>query len=275
MRIAVVGGGPGGLEVARVAAERGHNVVLFERDKALGGQVVLAARSPHRGEMGELVRYLEHEVRRLGSDVRLGTEATAEHVTAEEPDLVVVATGSHPPLVDVPTASVPMLRTWDVLDRETLEVPHSVLVVDDGTGFWPMCSAAERLAGSGAVVEIVTPAPAVGLNIPVESAAHLHRRLRALGVHYTPFTRFVGVTDDIITLADVLTGQERSVAADMLVLQVPPRPVLVAGSFGEGVLVEHIGDCVAPRRLSNAIFEANRVIRRLDDAPKRAEPAGT
>ncbi len=222
--------------------------------------------------MGELVRYLEHEVRRLGSDVRVGAEVTAEQVAAEEPDLVVVATGSNPPVVEIPTAGVPVLRTWDVLDLNALEVPHRVLVVDDGTGFWPMCSAAERLAGSGADVEIVTPAPAVGLNIPAESAAHLHRRLRALSVRYSPFTRFVGVTDDIITLADALTGEDRSVAADMLVVQVPNRPVPLDGRFGDGVIVEYIGDCVAPRRLSNAIFEANRVIRRLDDA---FTPAGT
>ena len=272
VRVVIVGGGPGGLEAARLAAERGHRVVLYERAGALGGQVLLAARSPHRGEMGELIRYLEHEVRRLGVDVRTGVDATAAHVTAEEPDVVVVATGARPPAAMLPGSGVPVLGTWDVLERDSLGVLRRALVVDDGTGFWPMCSAAERLAELGAAVEIVAPAQGIGMNIPAESAAHLHRRLRSHGVTYTPFTRLRAVTGAIVTVADTITGDERSIETDLVVLQVPSQPVLDAVGYGDPVAVEHIGDCVAPRRLSNAVFEANRVIRGLDDVPGLPRP---
>lgn len=260
----VAGGGPGGLEAARVAAEAGHLVVLYERAGTLGGQLALAARSPHRGELGGLVRYLEHEVRRLGVQVRTGLAATPERVRADRPDVVIVATGARPPAAGLPGAGIPVLGTWDVLRRDDLTGVSRALIVDDGTGFWPMCSAAERLAELGAQVEIATPAPAIAANIPVESVTHLHRRLRSRGVIYSPFTRLAAVSGGVARVADTVTGQQRAIGIDLLVLQIPSVPALPAVGYGEGTQVHRIGDCRAPRRLSNAIFEANQVIRQLD-----------
>ena len=263
-RVVVAGGGPGGLEAARVAAERGHLVVLYERADTLGGQLALAARAPYRGEMGGLVRYLEHEVRRLGVQVRTGLAATPERIRADRPDVVIVATGARPPAPGLPGAGIPVLGTWDVLQREDLSGVSRALIVDDGTGFWPMCSAAERLAELGAHVEIVTPAPAIAANIPVESVTHLHRRLRSRGVIYSPFTRLAAVSGGVARVADTVTGRERAIGTDLLVLQMPSVPVLPEAGYGDRAQVHRIGDCRAPRRLSNAIFEANQVIRQLD-----------
>ena len=98
----VVGGGVAGLEAARMAALRGHRVVLLEKSNELGGQVLLAARAPARAEYGGIVRFLVTQVRKLGVQVRLGVEATPALVLAEHPDAVVIATGSHPYVPPVP-----------------------------------------------------------------------------------------------------------------------------------------------------------------------------
>src|SRR5229473_8316229 len=95
-KVVVVGGGVAGLEAARVAALRGHRVVLFEKDAQLGGQVLLAALAPARADYAGIVRFLVIQVKKLGVEIRLGVEATPAMVLAERPDAVVIATGSHP-----------------------------------------------------------------------------------------------------------------------------------------------------------------------------------
>src|SRR5581483_8574186 len=111
----VVGGGPAGLEAARVAAERGHRVVLFEREAELGGMALVTARQPGREEMLGVPRWLAGQVARLGVDVRLRTEATAERVLAERPDAVIVATGARPTEPDAGDGSLPVVSAWSVL----------------------------------------------------------------------------------------------------------------------------------------------------------------
>jgi NADPH-dependent 2,4-dienoyl-CoA reductase/sulfur reductase-like enzyme len=94
-RVVVAGGGPAGLEAARVAAARGHRVVLFEASDALGGQLRLAKLVPWREALSGIVRWLERELREARVELRLKTPATVEAVLKEEPDVVVVATGGH------------------------------------------------------------------------------------------------------------------------------------------------------------------------------------
>ena len=93
-KVVVVGGGPAGMEAARVAAERGHQVVLFERSERLGGQVKLAMLPPMRESYEEIILFGEKQLPKLGVDVRLGVEADAATILAEQPEAVVVATGS-------------------------------------------------------------------------------------------------------------------------------------------------------------------------------------
>src|SRR5262249_37972646 len=101
-RVVIVGAGVAGLEAARVAALRGHRVTLFERESEMGGQVLIAARAPARAEYAGIVRYLARQVEKLALDCRLRVDATVETVLAEAPDVVIVATGSHPHVPALP-----------------------------------------------------------------------------------------------------------------------------------------------------------------------------
>jgi len=130
-RVVVVGGGVAGLEAARVAAARGHRVVLFEQAAELGGQVLLAARAPARAEYAGIVRFLVAQIGKLAVNVRLAVEATASAVLAERPDAVIVATGSHPYIPPVPGCDGKHVVTDRDVLRGEATVGASVVVVDD------------------------------------------------------------------------------------------------------------------------------------------------
>jgi 2,4-dienoyl-CoA reductase (NADPH2) len=163
--VVVGGGGPGGLQAAVTAAERGHRVVLFERHDHLGGQVQVAASVPSRAEFLDIARNLIVNVRRAGVEVRTGTEATPELVAAERPDVVVVATGARP---SRPWWAGDHPRIVDVRDvLEGTASPEGSVVVVDELGFHQATSTAELLADRGCQVEIVTPGMVVGQDLGI------------------------------------------------------------------------------------------------------------
>jgi NADPH-dependent 2,4-dienoyl-CoA reductase/sulfur reductase-like enzyme len=265
-RVVVVGGGPGGLETARLAAEVGHHVVLYERDHELGGQIRLAAAGPTRQELLDLIFYLEREVERLGVEVRRGTTADREVVLSNEPEAVVIATGPSllPPSFAV-GGGARVASVWDLLRGAIGDIPARVMVLDDGSGFWQAISAAEYLAERGAEVELATPARAIGLGIPEESVAGVHQRLKGNGVRFRPFAAVTAVDGTTVSLADTITGAPTESSADLLVYQPTLRAnaELARELEGSVSVLALVGDCVSPRRMSHAILDANRVARRL------------
>jgi 2,4-dienoyl-CoA reductase (NADPH2) len=273
-RVVIAGGGPGGLEAARVAAESGHEVVLYERSDVVGGQLRVAAAGPTRGELLDFVAYLERELARLGVDVRLEVAATKEAILADAPELVVAATGAAPLPPAFPVDGANVMTIWDVLGR-TVDVPKRVVVVDDAVGFWHGVSAAEFLAARGADVELLTPARAVGLAIPHESIAHVHRRLRGAGVRFHPFTTVAGVDGTTVHVEDTVTGERGELDADLVAVKsmLAVQDELVAALEGAVPALVAIGDCAAPRRLSHAVLEANVAMRRFEEG--RLGPVAT
>jgi 2,4-dienoyl-CoA reductase (NADPH2) len=246
----VVGGGPAGLEAARVAAERGHSVVLFERDRTLGGQLNAAASAPHRGTLIDVVDYLSRELKRLRVDVNLGAEIELEDLAdvAGEAQSIIVATGSVP--IHAPSDFARAITIESVLDGSTQIAPGSTAVVfDEREGFWPAFNAAEKLALAGAKVAFVTPASGIGARIPHESLAPLMRRLDAGGV------------DDALQLVATVGGRTTDVQADLVVWNAGRRSVDDLYRVGRhrvdaGMYV--IGDAVSPRRIGHAILEGYR-----------------
>ena len=168
-RAVVVGGGPAGLEAARVLGERGHHVVLFEASDQPGGQVRLAACSPRRRDLIGIIDWRVSEALHYGVELRFGAFAEARDVLDEDPDIVIVATGGMPNRSFLTDGVDLVADTWDVLDG-SIRPTGQVLVYDDNGGH-PAMDAAELLACRGAQVQIVTPertlAPDVGaMNFP-------------------------------------------------------------------------------------------------------------
>lgn len=275
-RVVVVGAGPAGLEAARIAAERGHEVLVLERAREPGGQVRLAATAPHRAELDGVVSFRTAELQRLGVELRLGVDADAATVLAQRPDAVVVATGAGPlaPRFEV-ADDARVLDPWALFEPRgrsgRLSGTHRAVVIDDGTGFWEGVSAAELLAADGVAVTLVTPARQVGGAIPVESVGPTMRRLRARNVTLRPMTAVAAVEADRVSvydpfrLAAVHTLEEEHLPADLVVLAGPKLGVghLRDELTAEGLEVHAAGDCLSPRQIRDAIVEGHLVGRAL------------
>jgi 2,4-dienoyl-CoA reductase (NADPH2) len=275
VRLAVVGGGPAGLEAARFAAELGARVVLHERDRELGGQLRLAAKVKSRAGVFGLIPHLEHEARRFGVEIRLGSEATAQSLAAEPVDAVIVATGARPlePSYQQDEGAQ-VITVWRLLagDRPPGE---RALVVDDGSGFWEAVSAAELLGDEGFAVHLATPSAAIGGAIPFESAGPLLRRLAERRVAFHPLSRVARVLPGRVVLTHVLTGDATEVEADQVAGHAGyiSDDALVDQLTSGGGVVRTIGDCVSPRRLSQANWEADRTVLELLRAGAELRPA--
>ena len=262
LRIAVIGGGPAGMKLAEIATQRGHQVSLYTADPELGGQIRLAERAPLRQEFGQITTYLIGQLKRLGVEVHLDRYMTAQDVLALGAEAVVVATGSYP--------VKPNIAGWDngqptYSVQEIMEGKESgghVLLLDLD-GHWPGMATAEHLAQLGKRVTFVTSMPTAGMDIPTggDRIAAM-RRLYPMGVQFFPGHVIKASEGKDVVLVNNLSGHEvRLGGVDALVYAGNYRPngELYQELRGKVPSLHAIGDCVVPRRATEAIYEGQRL----------------
>jgi 2,4-dienoyl-CoA reductase (NADPH2) len=263
-RVTIVGGGPAGLQAAVTAAQRGHRVVLFERLERLGGQVAVAASVPSRAELLDLTRNLAADAQRLGVNIRMGTELGAADIRAQQPDVVILATGARPAR---PWWSGGHPRAVDVRDvLEGRAAPSGAVVVVDELGFHQATSVAEVLADRGCEVEIVTSGMVVGQDLGLTLDLEMWTvRAHAKGVRQATDLVPLGVANAdgqvMVHLQHHPTGEDRNRACDWVVCcgHQEPEDQLWHQLRDAPFPVHRIGDCLAPRRAQAAVVEGHRV----------------
>lgn len=283
----VIGGGPGGMEAARVLRERGNRVVLFEASGALGGQILMAGAGTTRRQILGVSDWLAQEVAHLGVDIRYNTLAESGEVLAEDPDIVIVATGGLPRELEVEgghhSASI-----WELF--ESSELTGNVLIFDE-RGDHQAGVAAEVAARRGASVTIATPDRTPLFELGPTNYAVAMRNLYRIGTGFRPDIDLVSIEKAgngfNVGLRNVLSGEMEEVAFDHvfhetgtvpnddLYLELCPhsvnggefdiasiaraRPVFPVRNPESRFVLARIGDAVASRNIHAALFDALRI----------------
>ncbi len=273
----VVGGGPAGMQAAKVAAQRGYSVRLYEKQRELGGQINLLVRVPSRVEFGDASRNLQREIIEAGVEVQTGIEVTAEMIERESPGAVIIATGSRPALPPVPGADLPHVATvWQVLQGEKRAQPGEHVLVYDTIGFHQATSTAEFLADQGCDVEVVTGQFYVGGDLGITLDLELwYRRALSRGIRMTANHFLASIGQGSATIVNNYTGQARQLEPLALIVMATQQAAnddLYFRLQGRVKELYRVGDCVAPRRVEHAILDGERAARALGSFDHSLKP---
>ncbi len=248
--ILVVGGGPAGMEAARVAAMRGHRVMLCEQGEALGGQLWLAAAPPYKSDMEKIIRYLSQQMEKQAVEVRLGCTVTPEMVSQLAPDAVVVATGAVPLWPPIPGAREHAISAWDVLSGK-VQAGNRVVVVGGGD---VGCETAEFLAARGRQVSILEMLADVAMELVPWTRRMLLDRLVSQGVEILIQARVTAIERDrVLFERRGVAGELTPVDSVVLACGALPRSELAEQLQPASAAVYTIGDAERPGNLATAI----------------------
>jgi len=283
-RILVVGGGPAGMEAARLAALRGHTVTLWEQSSELGGAARLAALPPRREEFGELTRWLSGQLPKAGVKVELGRHADRDSVTAFAADVLVAATGARPEIPEsIPGWNLPhVTNVYDLLSGKS-QAGKRVLVLGHDT---QSVETAEWLAEQGKTVYLVSGAPVQAWEDPEKALANdvngFTGRYVMMGfvrerITILPYTMVKTIEKDAVLLSK--TGEQhpctthtrigeledKRMQIDTVVIHLRMRPMRDwLDGLTESIPEVHlIGDCLEPRKAIDAMADGGRIGRLL------------
>ncbi|MCB1310896.1 MAG: NADH:flavin oxidoreductase [Sedimentitalea sp.] len=294
-KVVVIGAGPGGLEAARVAAERGHDVTVFEAAADPGGQVRLTAQSPRRREMIGIIDWRMAQCAARDVEFRFGTWAEAEDVTALNPDVVIVATGGVPntALYETRGEQAHVVSAWDIISGD-VKPAESVLIYDE-SGDHPGLQAAEIAAAAGSKVEVMTPDRVFAPDIMAMNLVPYMRSLQDKDVTFTVTRRLLGVARNgnklTATIGTDYSDHSHEAEYDQVVVNYGTLPLddlyfdlrplsRNGGAVDQDALIDgrpqslvrnpegtfqlfRIGDAVSARNTHAAIYDALRLVKDL------------
>ena len=258
-RVLIIGGGPGGMEAARVAALRGHDVTLYEKEDRLGGQLIPASVPQFKRPIKDQVEYLENQIKKLGVKIELGKEATPGLVKELKPEVVILATGASPLIPEVPGAKGEKVATASDILLGKREAGEKVVIVGGGEVGSEL---AWFLAEKGKKVTIVEMLYGVAMDMNLFSRFYLLDKLAELGVEVLTNITAEEITDEGVVAVD-MSKNRRVIEADTVILAVGFRSnnELEEKLKGEVPELYNIGDCVKPGKILGAIHGGARVAR--------------
>jgi NADPH-dependent 2,4-dienoyl-CoA reductase/sulfur reductase-like enzyme len=292
-KIVVVGAGPAGLEAARVAAERGHDVVVFEAAAHAGGQIRLTAQNKRRREMIGIVDWRVAQCTAMGVRINYGTWADPATVLAESPDVVIVATGGIPHTEVLKAGNDLVVSSWDIISGDVK--PGSNVLIFDDAGDNAGLQAAEVVAQSGGKVEIMTPDRSFAPEVMAMNLVPYMRSLQKLDATFTVTFRLEAVEkkgNGLVAIVgsdyggvrkerhvDQVVINHGTIPLDDLYFELKPqssnlgvldhdafiegRPQASAGNPQGAFQLFRIGDAVASRNTHAAIYDALRLVKDL------------
>ena len=253
-KVMVVGGGPGGLNVAWVAAKRGHTVHVYEKRSVLGGQLVPGSTPGHKAELRSLIRFQIKQSELYGVKCHLNHEVTVEDVKALDPDVVVLATGSLPALPPVQGIDKDIVLTFeDVLNGGTVPSNKVVVVGGGPTGL----ELALYLTEHGCSVTVIEMLPKIGSGMESVTKKVILKQLKENKAAMLPDTRLVKIEENGVVVLNQ-DKQEKFIEADRVVIAVGTKPDtrLYDKIRSLGYEIHQIGDCLEPRSAKDAIYDS-------------------
>jgi len=251
------------MKAAEIAAERGHAVALYEKENELGGQINLAKLLPARDELSDVIRYLNYRIKKLGVEVVLNKEATAQLIREMNPDVLIIATGSVPILPVIPGTDNDNVMNVNQLLKQEKETGDHVVVLDCGEGHWKFAGIVEYLSNKQKKIDVITPLFFVGQEIPPLSLPLLYKRiLKNKNVNFFPLTTIKRIAHDSVTIVNVFSNQEQTLNdIDTIVMATDHKAYdeLYTSLKNEIKEIYSVGDCVAPRIIDSAIYEGFNV----------------
>jgi NADPH-dependent 2,4-dienoyl-CoA reductase/sulfur reductase-like enzyme len=260
-RVLVIGGGPAGMEAARVAALRGHEVTLYERKNKLGGQLELATIPPHKDNLQLLAPYMSDQLAKAGVKVDLGREVTTDVISQMKPDTVVLATGIAPSIPDIPGMQGDNLVIVEDVLMGKVQVGDKVVIIGGGMAG---CETAEFLVAKGKKITIIEELPEMAPKLFPAARNPLINRLAVAGVDMLTSVKCTQATEKGLVIEDK-EGHKRTIEADTIIAAsgVKPNRELQENLKGTDCEVHLVGDCVEPRDIMGAIHDGARVGRAL------------
>jgi 2,4-dienoyl-CoA reductase-like NADH-dependent reductase (Old Yellow Enzyme family)/thioredoxin reductase len=262
--VLVVGAGPAGMEAARVADLRGHHVVLCEKQNRMGGQLHYAMQSPHKQEYGEVIRFMETQLKKSSVEIRLGVQVTRELIEKIKPDVVVIATGAVPATPFIPGIAKPHVHTAiDVLDGRTVPRGKTAVI---GAGLVGLETALFLVENGVSPVVIIEPTDKVGGSVGLRSGWVVRTDVaNCCDIEVRTQTTVEEIKDRSIVLQKQGQFEELEVQNVVLAAGMRNENSLAEELKAEGKIEELylVGDCNVPRTVKEAIEEAAIVARRI------------